>query len=116
MLGIILFTIASYLCANANDIQTLLLCRVVQATGACSTLVISRAIIRDTSEGLAAAKADDSHQAFSCSAAQQTMTAGAGVVVINGVACVADSNALSTEFIIGTCLKVGADFIEILVH
>ena len=57
MLGILLFTIASYLCANANDIQTLLLCRVVQATGACSTLVISRAIIRDTSEGLAAAKA-----------------------------------------------------------
>ena len=57
LLGILLFTFASYLCANANDIQTLLLCRVAQATGACSTLVISRAIIRDTSEGLAAAKA-----------------------------------------------------------
>ena len=57
LLGILLFTFASFLCANANDIQTLLLCRVVQATGACSTLVISRAIIRDTSEGLAAAKA-----------------------------------------------------------
>ena len=57
LLGILLFTIASYLCANADDINTLLLCRVAQATGACSTLVISRAIIRDTSEGLAAAKA-----------------------------------------------------------
>src|SRR6056300_473857 len=57
LLGILLFTFASYLCANANDIQTLLLCRVAQATGECSTLVISRAIIRDTSEGLAAAKA-----------------------------------------------------------
>ena len=57
LLGILLFTFASYLCANANDIQTLLLCRVAQATGACSTLVISRAIIRDTRELLAAAKA-----------------------------------------------------------
>ena len=57
LLGILLFTIASYLCANADNIHTLLLCRIAQATGACSTLVISRAIIRDTSEGLAAAKA-----------------------------------------------------------
>ena len=47
LLGILLFTIASYLCANADDIHTLLLCRVAQATGACSTLVISRAIIRN---------------------------------------------------------------------
>ena len=33
LLGILLFTIASYLCANADDIHTLLLCRVAQATG-----------------------------------------------------------------------------------
>jgi DHA1 family bicyclomycin/chloramphenicol resistance-like MFS transporter len=57
LLGIIIFTLASFFCAIANDIQTLLFCRVAQATGACSTLVISRAIIRDTSDGLEAAKA-----------------------------------------------------------
>lgn len=53
---------------------------------------------------------------FSCSGIIQTLAPGAGVVVINGVACVADANDIANEFIIGTCLKVGADFIEILVH
>tara|TARA_Y100000590_G_scaffold456766_2_gene608013 strand:- start:4735 stop:5937 length:1203 start_codon:yes stop_codon:yes gene_type:complete len=57
LIGIIIFTSASYFCSTANDIQTLLLCRVAQATGACSTLVICRAIIRDTTEGIEAAKA-----------------------------------------------------------
>ena len=49
-------------------------------------------------------------------AAAITISAGSGVVVINGVACAADPDALATEHIIGTCLKVGDDFIEILVH
>ena len=41
-----------------------------------------------------------------------TIAAGSPVTVINGVACAADG----AEVVIGTCLKVGADFIEILVH
>ena len=55
--GIIIFIIASLLCASSDDITVLLISRLAQATGACSTLVISRAIIRDTSEGVAAARA-----------------------------------------------------------
>ena len=55
--GILIFIIASLLCASSDNITVLLISRLAQATGACSTLVISRAIIRDTSEGVAAARA-----------------------------------------------------------
>ena len=63
--------------------------------------------------GLAAGGAD---LGFSCSAGSVTLDAGSPVVVINGVACAADTNSLATEYIIGTCLKVGDDYVEILVH
>lgn len=42
-----------------------------------------------------------------------TIAAGSPITVINGVACAADA---ANEVVIGTCLKVGDDFIEILVH
>lgn len=72
----------------------------------------------DNSGGSGLAAAGVANQAdFNVSGgAAITMAAGSPVVVINGVACVADSDALASEFIIGTCLKVGDDFIEILVH
>ena len=41
-----------------------------------------------------------------------SVEAGSPVTVINGVACAAATG----EVVIGTCLKVGDDFIEILVH
>ena len=55
--GLVLFTVASILCAIAPDIGTLLSARFAQATGACATIVVSRAMIRDTAEGIAAAHA-----------------------------------------------------------
>jgi DHA1 family bicyclomycin/chloramphenicol resistance-like MFS transporter len=55
--GLGLFALASVLCPVAPDIGTLLVARVVQAAGACATIVVSRAMIRDTAEGLAAAQA-----------------------------------------------------------
>lgn len=69
----------------------------------------------DSGTGLAAAGVADQDD-FNCSGAAITISAGSAVVVINGVACAADTNALATEHIIGTCLKVGDDFVEILVH
>jgi MFS transporter, DHA1 family, multidrug resistance protein len=55
--GLGLFTVASTICAIAPDIGTLLAARFAQATGACATIVVSRAMIRDTAEGVEAVRA-----------------------------------------------------------
>ncbi|NND50318.1 MAG: multidrug effflux MFS transporter [Rhizobiales bacterium] len=55
--GLGIFTVASIACVFAPDIPTLIMARVFQATGACATIVVGRAMIRDTSEGVAAAQA-----------------------------------------------------------
>jgi DHA1 family bicyclomycin/chloramphenicol resistance-like MFS transporter len=55
--GLSLFTLASIVCAVVPDIGMLLAARFAQAFGACATIVIGRAMIRDTSDGLAAAQA-----------------------------------------------------------
>ncbi|NND50105.1 MAG: multidrug effflux MFS transporter, partial [Rhizobiales bacterium] len=57
LVGLAVFAVASIVCATAPDITTLLWARVFQATGACATMVVGRAMIRDTSEGVAAAQA-----------------------------------------------------------
>jgi len=55
--GLALFLLASLACALSTDIWQLLAARFVQAAGACTTIVVGRAIIRDTSEGKGAARA-----------------------------------------------------------
>ena len=55
--GLSLFSLASLAAALAPDIELLLAARAVQASGACATMVVARAIIRDTSQGAAAARA-----------------------------------------------------------
>jgi DHA1 family bicyclomycin/chloramphenicol resistance-like MFS transporter len=55
--GISLFSLASFAAALAPEIGLLLIARAVQACGACATMVVARAIIRDTAEGVAAARA-----------------------------------------------------------
>lgn len=55
--GLALFTVASVVCAIAPDIGSLLTARLAQAAGACATIVVGRAMIRDTSEGIAAVQA-----------------------------------------------------------
>jgi DHA1 family bicyclomycin/chloramphenicol resistance-like MFS transporter len=55
--GLSLFTLASLAAAWAPDIELLLAARAMQASGACATMVVARAIIRDTSQGAAAARA-----------------------------------------------------------
>lgn len=55
--GLGLFTAASVVSAVAPDIATLMIARFAQATGACATMVVSRAMIRDTTEGVAGAQA-----------------------------------------------------------
>jgi DHA1 family bicyclomycin/chloramphenicol resistance-like MFS transporter len=55
--GLGIFTLASIACVFAPDIPTLIGARIFQATGACATIVVGRAMIRDTSEGVAAAQA-----------------------------------------------------------
>jgi MFS transporter, DHA1 family, multidrug resistance protein len=55
--GLGLFTIASVVCAVAPDIGSLLTARLAQAAGACATIVVGRAMIRDTAEGVAAVQA-----------------------------------------------------------
>ncbi|MHA1563962.1 MAG: multidrug effflux MFS transporter, partial [Alphaproteobacteria bacterium] len=56
--GISLYTLASLGAALAPDIQILLIARIFQAIGGCASLVVMRAIIRDTAHGAAAAKAN----------------------------------------------------------
>jgi len=55
--GLVLFTLASIACALAPSIDLLIGARMVQAIGGCACLVISRAIVRDTSDGPAATRA-----------------------------------------------------------
>ncbi len=55
--GLALFVAASVVCGLADSIETLLIARFFQAMGACATVVVGRAIIRDGSEGKAAAMA-----------------------------------------------------------
>ena len=55
--GLGLFTVASLMCAVSPDIGTLLFARFAQAAGACATIVVGRAMIRDAAEGVAAAQA-----------------------------------------------------------
>ncbi|NND48744.1 MAG: multidrug effflux MFS transporter [Rhizobiales bacterium] len=52
--GMALFTLACIACAVAPSIEVLLTARAVQAVGACTTMVVCRAMIRDTCEGAAA--------------------------------------------------------------
>jgi len=55
--GLVLFTLSSVLCVLVPTIGTLLAARFAQAAGACATIVVGRAMIRDTAEGVAAAHA-----------------------------------------------------------
>jgi DHA1 family bicyclomycin/chloramphenicol resistance-like MFS transporter len=55
--GVALFMLASIACALAGDITQLLIGRFFQAAGACTSIVVGRAIIRDTNDGKSAAKA-----------------------------------------------------------
>mgnify|MGYP002821758841 CR=1 FL=1 len=55
--GVALFMVASLACALSTDIWQLLAARFFQAAGACASIVVGRATVRDTSEGKAAAQA-----------------------------------------------------------
>jgi len=55
--GLVLFTLGSAACAFAPDITVLIMARVVQAVGGCTCIVISRAIVRDTTDAAAATRA-----------------------------------------------------------
>ena len=57
VIGFAVFFIGSIWCGLANDLPTLLSGRVVQAAGACSTSVLSRAIARDLFSGAALGRA-----------------------------------------------------------
>ena len=49
--GLVLFALGSIGCALAPDIQTLVALRFVQGLGACATMVIPRAVVRDLHTG-----------------------------------------------------------------
>jgi DHA1 family bicyclomycin/chloramphenicol resistance-like MFS transporter len=55
--GVALFMVASLGCAFATDIWQLLGGRFFQAAGACTSIVVGRAIVRDTNDGKSAALA-----------------------------------------------------------
>ena len=52
--GLVLYSFAGLGCALAGSIETLVLCRLVEGAGAASGTVLAFAIVRDTTEGLAA--------------------------------------------------------------
>lgn len=54
--GLALFTIASTACGLATSVEQLLVGRFFQAMGACTTIVVGRAIVRDGSDGKTAAR------------------------------------------------------------
>lgn len=54
--GLILFVVGSVGCALSNDAMTLIGWRIVQALGACASVALSRAMVRDLYEGSRAAQ------------------------------------------------------------
>jgi DHA1 family bicyclomycin/chloramphenicol resistance-like MFS transporter len=54
--GLLLFAVTSVACALAQDIHTLTVLRFVQGIGACATMVVPRAIVRDLHTGTDAAR------------------------------------------------------------
>jgi DHA1 family bicyclomycin/chloramphenicol resistance-like MFS transporter len=54
--GLAIFAVGSVGCALAPDIQTLVLWRLVQGTGACAGMVVPRAVVRDLHTGPEAAR------------------------------------------------------------
>jgi DHA1 family bicyclomycin/chloramphenicol resistance-like MFS transporter len=54
--GMALFTLAAIAAAAANSIQMMLAARLVQGIGAASAIVLSRAIVRDVTHGMEAAR------------------------------------------------------------
>ena len=57
LIGLVLFTAASVACAAAPNITFLIIARIFQAIGGCASIVISRAIIRDTTDGAGSTRA-----------------------------------------------------------
>lgn len=57
LLGVTIFTLASLACALAPSLEWLVGARFVQALGGCAGMVISRAVVRDLCDPIAAAKA-----------------------------------------------------------
>ncbi len=55
--GVAIYLLATLLCATATHMQTLILARFLQGIGACSGMVLSRAIVRDLATGITAALA-----------------------------------------------------------
>jgi len=54
--GLVLFALTSVACALARDIESLIAWRLIQGVGACATMVIPRAIVRDLHTGAEAAR------------------------------------------------------------
>ncbi len=54
--GLVLFAVTSVACGLAQDIHTLTIWRFIQGIGACATMVIPRAIVRDLHTGTDAAR------------------------------------------------------------
>ncbi|MDH6142573.1 MULTISPECIES: multidrug effflux MFS transporter [Kitasatospora] len=56
LLGMTLYTIATACCALAPDVRVLIACRLLQGLSGAAGIVISRAVVRDLFDGLAAAR------------------------------------------------------------
>lgn len=54
--GVLLFSLASVICALATSLEWLIAARFLQALGGCAGMVISRAVVRDLCDPLASAK------------------------------------------------------------
>lgn len=57
LVGVSIFTLASLACAFVPDLEWLIAARFIQALGGCAGMVISRAVVRDLCDPIAAAKA-----------------------------------------------------------
>ena len=56
LVGVVLFSLASFGCALVQSLEGLIFMRFVQALGGCAGMVISRAVVRDLCDPLASAK------------------------------------------------------------
>ena len=81
IVGLIVYTVASLACALAPSLWALVALRLLQGLGGCAGLVISRAIVRDLTEGTALARAYSTLSSVSLIAPLIAPTIGAGILL-----------------------------------
>lgn len=82
--GLVLFTLGSIGCALSGTVSVMILWRVLQAVGACASVVLARAMVRDLSDGAHAARLMSHLMTITAATPLLAPTIGGGILSLGG--------------------------------